>query len=180
MLNTPKEIPYMDQSQVRRLLANKCTTQSQWEFTNFIMEPYGEYQGRAALAVLTRRRDITDTLAHTPETMHSQRVDLANELVYLDQWLDQYTEEELAAQLATIEANEADYWAEKLGREAAVDLLTQGKTSKEVMTRAVLLSEEGYRKFAETCGHIGHAISSISREVEQEQGYVSLPEGMPR
>jgi hypothetical protein len=112
--------------------------------------------------------------------MTSQRVDLANELAHLDQWLDQYTEEELAAQLATIEANEADYWAEKLGREAAVDLLTQGKTSKEVMSRAVLLSEEGYRKFAETCGHIGHTISSISREVEQEQGYVSLPEGMPR
>lgn len=170
----------MDQTQVRRLLANQCTHQSRWEFTNFIMEPYGEYQGRAALAVLSRRRDIADTLAITPERMHSQRVDLANELAHLDQWLDQYTEEELAAQLATIEDNEADYWAERLGREAAVDLLTQGKTSKEVMSRAVLLSEEGYRKFAETCGHIGHTISSISREVEQEQGYASLPEGMPR
>jgi hypothetical protein len=170
----------MDQTQVRRLLANQCTHQSRWEFTNFIMEPYGEFQGRAALAVLSRRRDIADTLAITPERMHSQRVDLTNELAHLDQWLDQYTEEELAAQLATIEDNEADYWAERLGREAAVDLLTQGKTSKEVMSRAVLLSEEGYRKFAETCGHIGHTISSISREVEQEQGYASLPEGMPR
>ena len=170
----------MDQTQVRRLLANRCTTQSQWEFTNFIMEPYGEYQGRAALAVLTRRRDITDALAHTPETMISQRMDMVNELAYLDQWLDQYTEQQLGDMLDTIEDNEANYWAERLGREAAVDLLTLGKTSKEVMGRAVLLSEEGYRKFAETCGHIGHTISSISREVEQEQGYTSLPEGMPR
>jgi hypothetical protein len=170
----------MDQSQVRRLLANQCTRQSQWEFSNFVMEPYGEYQGRAALAVLTRRRDITDTLDRTPERQRSLRVDLVNELAQLDQWLDQYTEQELAEQLATIEANEEMYWAERLGREAAVDLLTQGRVSKEVMTRAVLLSEESYRKFAETCGHIGHTISSISREVEQEQGYASLPEGMPR
>jgi hypothetical protein len=112
--------------------------------------------------------------------MISQRMDMVNELAYLDQWLDQYTEQQLGDMLDTIEDNEANYWAERLGREAAVDLLTLGKTSKEVMGRAVLLSEEGYRKFAETCGHIGHTISSISREVEQEQGYTSLPEGMPR
>lgn len=170
----------MEQSQVRQLLANKCTHQSQWEFTNFVMEPYGEYQGRAALAVLTRRRDCADALDRTPTADISQRTDLINELAQLDQWLDQYTEQELAEQLATIEANEEMYWAERLGREAAADLLTQGRVSKEVMTRAVLLSEEAYRKFAETCGHIGHTISSISREVEQEQGYTGLPEGMPR
>ena len=170
----------MEQSQVRRLLANQCTHQSQWEFTNFVMEPYGEYQGRAALAVLSRRRDITDTLESTPEAQHSLRVDLVNELAQLDKWLDQYTEQELADSLATIEANEENYWAEKLGREAAVDLLTQGRVSKEVMSRAVLFGEEAYRKFAETCGHIGHVINTISRQVEQEQGYTSLPEGMPR
>lgn len=170
----------MDQSQVSRLLANQCTHQTQWEFTNFIMEPYGQYQGRAALAVLTRRRDCADRLAQTPEAQHSQRVDLVNEMAQLDQWLDQYSESELADQLATIEDNEELYWAERLGREAAVDLLTQGKVSKEVMSRAVLFSEEAYRKFAETCGHIGHVINTISRQVEQEQGYASLPEGMPR
>jgi hypothetical protein len=82
--------------------------------------------------------------------------------------------------LATIEDQEADYWAERLGREAAVDLMSQGKVSKEVMSRAVLLSEEGYRKFAETCGSISYVISTTSKEVEMSQGYATMPEGMPR
>lgn len=168
----------MDMTIVTRLLSGQCTKQSRWEFTNFVLEEFGEFKGRAAQSVLARRRQIHELLGHTAQD--SLRTDLVNEAAHLDAWLDQHTEEELAAMLATIEANEEAYWAERLGREAAVDLLAQGRVSKEVMSRAVLLSEAGYRKFAETCGSIANVISTTSREVEMTQGFATMPEGMPR
>ena len=49
------------------------------------------------------------------------------------------------------------------------------------MSRAVLLPEAQYRKFAETCGTIMHVIDTVTREVEEDQGYaISLPENQPR
>ena len=168
----------MDMTIVTRLLSGQCTKQTRWEFVNFVLEEHGEFKGRAAQAVLARRRQLHELLSHTAQD--SLRTDLVNEAAQLDAWLDQHTESELAAMLATIEDQEADYWAERLGREAAVDLMSQGKVSKEVMTRAVLLSEEGYRKFAETCGSISYVISTTSKEVEMSQGYATKPEGMPR
>jgi hypothetical protein len=168
----------MDMTTVTRLLSSQCTKQSRWEFVNFVLEEHGEFKGRAAQSVLARRRQLHELLSHTAQ--ESLRTDLINEAVQLDQWLDQHTEQELADMLATIEDQEADYWAERLGREAAVDLMSQGKVSKEVMSRAVLLSEEGYRKFAETCGSVSYVISTTSKEVEMAQGYATMPEGMPR
>ena len=168
----------MDMTIVTRLLSSQCTKQTRWEFVNFVLEEHGEFQGRAAQAVLARRRQIYELLGHTAQD--SIRVDLANEAAQLDEWLAQHTEQQLADMLATIEDQEADYWAERLGREAAVDIMSQGRVSKEVMTRAVLLSEEGYCKFAETCGSITNVIASTSREVELAQGFAAMPEGMPR
>jgi hypothetical protein len=173
----------VDIEQVRKLLEGRSTRQSRWEFVNFVLEPYGDYQGRAAQAVLARRRDIADQLASLPSDSGlalTQRTELAAEAEHLDRWLDQHSPEELAQMLSTLEEQEESYWPEHLGRRAAVDLLSRGKVSREVMSLAVLLSEEGYRKFTEVCGNITYVINTITREVEAQQGYASLPEGQPR
>lgn len=168
----------MDITAIDTLLSAHCTHQSQWEFENFFLEQQGEFAGRRAQAVLARRRELAQLLAvGTVPHLHQ---DLLKEAGQLDQWLDTRGSDQLALDLAGLEAEEAAYWPERLGREAAVNLLSRGQVSKEVMTRAVLLSEEGYRKFAETCGSITHVITSASREVEQVQGYTTMPEGMPR
>jgi hypothetical protein len=168
----------MDMNTVTRLLAAQCTSQSRWEFENFVLEAHGQFKGRAAQAVLARRLAIYELLGQTAAS--SIRTDLIAEAAQLDQWLASHTEDELAEALGTIEANEEDYWAERLGREAAVDLLAHGRVGKAVMTKAIMLSEDSYRKFAETCGSITNMIISISREVELAQGFATMPEGMPR
>jgi hypothetical protein len=173
----------VDIEQIRKLLEGRSTRQSRWEFVNFVLEPYGDYQGRAAQAVLTRRRAIADQLASLPSDTGmalTERSELAAEAADLDRWLDQHSPEELAQMLEKLEDQEEDYWPEHLGRMAAVDLLSRGKVSKDVMSRAVLLSEEGYRKFTEVCGNITYVIQTITQEVEAQQGYNSLPEGQPR
>jgi hypothetical protein len=168
----------MDITTINTLLSSHCTHQSQWEFTNFFLEQQGEFPGRRAQSVLTRRKQLAQQLAQQVSPLDHQN--LLNEAVQLDQWLNERGPEQLTQDLASLEADEAEYWPQRLGREAAVDLLSRGRVSKEVMTRAVLLSEEGYAKFAETCGSITHVITAASREVEQSQGYVTMPEGMPR
>lgn len=173
----------MDKQVIRKLLQGRCTRQSRWEFINFVLEDHGDYQGRAAIAVLARRRDILDQLEDM--TLSSSKdmtlkTELEAEAEQLDQWLNKFSENELMSMLDSIEENEEDYWVERLGREAAVDLFISQKVSKEVMNRAVLLPEEQYRKWVEICGTIGHTLNTVSQEVEQTQGYAILPEGQPR
>lgn len=173
----------MDKQVVRKLLQGRCTAQSRWEFVNFILETYGDYQGRAAMAVLARRRaiaDMLDDMALDSAGQLTLKTELEAEAGQLDQWLDQFSEAELAEMLDGIEANEQDYWVERLGREAAVDLFISQRVSKDVMFKAVLLPEEQFRKFIEICGNIGHTINTVSQEVEQAQGYAVLPEGQPK
>jgi hypothetical protein len=173
----------VDIEQVRTLLKGRSTAQSRWEFVNFVLEPYGEFRGRAAQAVLARRRAIADQLedmALSSATNRTLAEELAAEAQHLDQWLDQHSPEELAEMLNSLEQHEDDYWPEHLGRKAAVDLISGGRVSSEVMSQAVLLNEDGYRKFTEVCGNITYVINTITREVEAAQGYTSLPEGQPR
>ena len=169
---------------IREILKTVSTRQSQWEFDNFIIESFGVHKPRAILSLLNRRRELQDALddmslaSHTNQTNHQE---MMIECGRIDAWLNQHTQEEFRAELDKQEADEADFWAEDLGRQCAVDLLTSGRGSKEVMGRAVLLPEAQYRKFAETCGTIMHVINTVTREVEQDQGYTkSLPENTPR
>jgi len=177
-VNSVKDIIAMDIKTINTLLSSHCTHQSQWEFENFFLEQQGEFPGRRAQSVLMRRRELIQLMALTSSPHLYQ--DMVNEAAQLDQWLEARGAQQLAQDLDSMAAEEAEYWPQRLGREAAVDLLSRGRVSKEVMTRAVLLSEEGYAKFAETCGSITHVITQASREVEQAQGYATMPEGMPR
>jgi hypothetical protein len=169
----------MDIAKVRQLLEGHCARQSAWEFKNFVLEAYGEHQPRAVHDMLVRRRSLDDQIRRTPETEPTLRSNLIAEQQQVDQWLDQWTAEELAQQLEQFEAGEEQYWVERLGREAVVDLMTTGRVGKETMARAVLLSEDNYRRFVEVSGTIGNVINTISREVETAQGH-TLPENMPR
>lgn len=173
----------MDQSTIRKLLSGRHSTRTQWEFVNFVLEEQGSHQPRQVLAQLTRLRDINDQLGNIPGDggMNlSLREDLIAEKGQISAWLDQFTEEELSAHLEGLEAGEAEYWPEYLGRQAAIDLLSTGHVSREVIARAVLFSEEDYRKFATVCANISHVINTVSREIDHQMGYGNLPEGQPR
>lgn len=81
-----------------------------------------------------------------------------------------------------MESQEAAFWPEHLGRLAAVDLITSGRASKPVMDKAVLLSEDQYRKFAEVCSSIVKVINDVTMQAEREAGIFNpnLPEGQPQ
>lgn len=167
----------MDIEKVRQLVAGRCTKHSYWEFINFVIEPYGEFKGRAILSVLSRLSELEQFKNNTVDSALFS--EYTAEIAQLTRWISQFSEAEIIKHLDNLEDEEPRYWAERLGREAAVDLLSTGRVSKETMSRAVLLSEDDYRLFAETCGSITHVVNTISKEVEQQQG-LSVPENMGR
>lgn len=169
----------MDIQQVRQLLEGRCTQQSQWEFRNFILEAHGEHTPRAIQSVLARLRVIDDQLAQCLPSMQTLESELTAEKGQLIQWLAQWTPEEIEQQLNRLEEGEEAYWVERLAREAVIDMLTTGRVGRETMSRAILLSEENYRKFVETSGMIGNFVNTITQEVERSQGF-QLPENLPR
>lgn len=169
----------MEIKEVRRLLSGRCSYQSQWEFDNFVIENYGEHRARAVHDLLVRLREIDDQMALLTPAMATRASDLAAERQQIETWLGRWSVEELEHELAQMEQQEERYWVERLGRQAVIDLLTQGRVSRETMTRAILLSEENYRRFVEVSGTIGRAVDTITREVEQAQES-ALPENMPR
>lgn len=169
----------MDITQVRRLLQGRCTKRSQWEFTHFVMEAYGDYTPRAVQSVLARLREIDDQLMATPYNNDTLRCELEAEAQQLHGWVSQFSEEELATQLDRLEEFEEAYWVERLAREAVVDMLSTGKVSRETMSRAILLKEENYRKFVEISATLGQYVDGLTREIEQAHN-PNLPENMPR
>lgn len=175
----------MDIQTVRKLLNKHSTQQTRWQLANFVIESYGEFQGRAVLAQLARLRAIADQLEDLPLNTATNRT-LAQELTLeaeqLNLWLDQHTEKELADLLDSVESQEAAFWPEHLGRMAAIDLIAHGRASKEVMDKAVLLPEDQYRKFAEVCSSIVKVINDVTQQAEREAGIFNpnLPEGQPQ
>lgn len=169
----------MDIQQIRRLLADRCTGQSQWEFLNFTLEAFGSHTPRAVQSMLARRRDIDDQLNYATAAMDTRRRELLAEAAQLDHWLSQWTDEEIQQHLDRLEEGEEAYWVERLAREAVVDMMTLGRVSRETMSRAILLNEGNYRKFVEISGTLGNFVNTITQQVEKSQGF-SLPENMPR
>jgi hypothetical protein len=170
---------------VRNLLSKHSTRQTRWQLANFVIESYGEFQGHAVRAQLGRRREIADQLEDLAlNTAHARTLatELQLEAEQLDLWLDQHSERELADLLQLVEEQEAAFWPEHLGRMAAVDLITSGRASKPVMDKAVLLSEDQYRKFAEVCSSIVKVIQDVTQQAERDAGISNpnLPQGQPQ
>lgn len=167
----------------RELLDQLLKTNPQrtrWEYVNFLLEPYGEFTGRAILSQLYRLKEINEILEHASET--SAAVQLAHEQLQITAWLATMSQEEIAQHLAEVEAKDPDYWVQRLGREAAVDMVSTGRISKATLDRAILLDETRYREFARVSNTILQVVGDVTRDVEHEMGIIppQLPQGEPR
>lgn len=168
----------MDAARLVELL-KKNPERTRWEYINFILEPYGEFQGRAILSQLYRLKDIEQQLGQTVEGVETIR--LEHEQAQINQWLEGFSDGEIEEHLEGLENNDAAYWVQRLGREAAVDMVTRGRISKETLDRAILLNEDDYRAMTETCNTILQVIGNVTREVEDNMGlHPQLPEGEPQ
>ena len=93
---------------------------------------------------------------------------------------------ELKTKVSNWEILEREYWAEHLGKIAAIELLTYGKTSVDTMTKMVKLPEELYIKATQICVTLANKIKEATSQAEQEIGindqehYADPGAGLPK
>lgn len=64
----------------------------------------------------------------------------------INDWLSTLSEEELETIINTVDLSEDAHWCEMLGRELGIELLVDGKSSKETMAKLALLPLSDYKK----------------------------------
>lgn len=72
--------------------------------------------------------------------------------------------------LENIEAEEEEYWVKRLGRLAAIDILTIGKVQPEHMNYMASLSDEAFAACVKTATTLAKELNESVREIEAELG----------
>lgn len=72
--------------------------------------------------------------------------------------------------LENIETEEEEYWVKRLGRLAAIDILTIGKVQPEHMNYIASLSDEAFAACVKTATALAKELNESVREIEAELG----------
>ena len=171
----------MEIAQVRELLLPVSTERSAWEYKHFVLERTAANWPRQVVTQLKELRTILDlqhdlSMGAWTAAGQTRRDELDKQKAQVEAWLAQYNDEEIREAIADYEDAEAAYWPQELGRRAAIDMLSTGKISQAVTEMALLLEEDAFREYVQTCGDIASAATVTSQEVAE----ATLPEEMPR
>lgn len=74
--------------------------------------------------------------------------------------------------LAEYERQEHDYWANYLGRQAALEILTIGRTSKDTMEKMASLPVESFEDAVSICVRFANLVKDTTAVVESSTGVV--------
>jgi len=72
--------------------------------------------------------------------------------------------------LSTIEDQEEEYWVQRLGRLAAIDILTIGKVQPEHMNYMASLSDEAFAASVKTATMLAKSLNESVQQIEAELG----------
>ena len=154
---------------INKLLKNIPIGRSQYEFDNFIIGSSNS-AARQVRALLLEKEEAERQLAqladHSDTTRYADT--LKKELSQIDEFLGQFDEEQIAAVLSNFEDEEGDYWAETLGKAAAIEVLTIDKVSPETLARLALLPIEDYKTSVEFTNRIIQYIKQTTAQLEKE------------
>lgn len=168
-----------------RQLINRMPVRTHYEFVHFELGEQGQQhrQLRYALRQLEELHDQTQILHAKVDLINHkltkyedhlelgirQRIafskikqlerqikDLESMQAQINDWLSALSNEEIENSIGTVDLAEDTHWCETLGRELGIELLVDGKSSKDTMSRLALLPLTDYKnsvviatKFAE-------------------------------
>lgn len=154
-------------------------TFSDFERDNF-QKQSGTAYARYIIDTINRVRKIDSDLE--TETRTYERNCLIAEREKLMSVLDGEDPAELESALTNWEFVEKEYWANTLGKQAAVEILTFGKVRIETMNKMVKLPEDLYVKSTQTCVRLANAIQRATERAEEAAGFTKEVQesGAPR
>jgi len=142
-------------------------TQSAFERENFHAQS-GVSHARYIIEVVNKIRKIDSDLL--TETRQFETNCLKEQKQTLEQILLSHDANELQSTVSNWEILERDYWAEHLGKIAAIELLTYGKPAVDTMTKMAKLPEDLYIKSTQICVKLANAIKEATVQAEEEIG----------
>lgn len=154
---------------ITQLLKNIPIGRSQYEFDNFIIGSSNS-AARQVRALLVDKEEYERNLAQiTTHGDHSRYSDqISKELAQIDEFLGQFDQEQIESVLANFEDEEGAYWAETLGKAAAVEVLTNDKVSAQTLAKLALLPIEDFKSSVEITNNIIQYIKQTTAKLEKE------------
>ena len=147
----------------------KCPypVQSKFELETFTAQS-GIGYARYTISVVNKIRKLQSDLKTTVSEFESEFIKA--EIAQLYSWLDSQDETVLNSAVENWENVEKDYWVNLLGKQAAIELLTIGRTSTETMNKMVRLPEDGYVKATQICVRLANTIKTTTQDAETKVG----------
>lgn len=145
------------------------TTLSKFEQENF-NSTTGVGYARYVISVINKIRKIESDLE--TETRTFERNCLSYDLHKLYAYLESQDPQTLRNAVDSWESVEREYWVNTLGKQAAIELITEGKTSTETMSKMVRLPEDMYIKVTQICVRLANTIKQTTVRAEEEIGVV--------
>jgi len=141
--------------------------QSAFEIENFHTQS-GVSHARYIIEVVNKIRKINSDLL--TETRQFETKCLEEEKQTLEKILLDQDISELESKISNWEILERDYWAEHLGKIAAIELLTYGKPAVDTMTKMAKLPEDLYIKSTQICVRLANTIKEATIKAEEQIG----------
>lgn len=143
------------------------TTYSKFERENFAGTT-GVGYARHVISTVNRIRKLESDLES--ETRTFERNCINEEITQLYAYLEEQDFTTLKNAVDSWEAIEKEYWINTLGKQAAIELITLGRTSPETMSKMVRLPEDMYTKVTQICVRLANTIKETTIKAEAEIG----------
>lgn len=174
----------MNISEISTLLDTLSTGMSDYEFENFFLESFPT-SSRQLVSAMKRIEELhfqIEILRNSIDNAKNDLEDLRNaldrrklfemqkqydQLVFWYQSIDPEIRKKL---VDSYEEQEPEYWANYLGRQAAIELLTIGRTTKETMDKMSNLPVDAFEESVRVCTRYAQLIKDTTASVEESLG----------
>lgn len=177
----------MTPEKITALLDKVPTGRSRFELDNFLIEAYPTPARRIA-AILTEAESLAAKVASCEASLKNMNEDAASDtvrylrtskakLAQLTEWLSSIGESDIEEALARYEEEEPEYWSNHLGRKAAIEILTVGRTRYETMDMMASLPVHAFEEAVRICARYARLITDTTEAAEQT--VKSVQSGLP-
>lgn len=161
---------------------------SKFELDNFLIEAYPTPARRIA-AILTEAETLAAKVSACEASLKNVKDEAAVDtvrylrtskakLAQLTEWLSSIGEEEITSALSRYEEEEPEYWSNHLGRKAAIEMLTGGRTRYETMDAMASLPVHAFEEAVRICTRYARLITDTTEAAEQS--VQSVQSGLPK
>jgi hypothetical protein len=166
----------MDITEIIKILNSIPTGRSDYEFEHFFLEAYPT-PARQIVAVMKEIEQLRAQIDKLEGSYDDSHIDTRRTITELNQkyqqavaWYSDIDPDMRNAIISEYSDQESEYWSNYLGRQAALELMTIGRTTKDTMDKMTCLPVDAFEDAARICIRYAALIKNTTAEVEETLG----------